>query len=94
MMSMWLMLKASKAEQVALRARLEAVKQANQISQLTIQTLQSDQVHMNQLLVQRVQTEQQTQRQLNEQVAELTQKMANIECHVPSDVTDSLREPY
>lgn len=94
MVSMWLMLKASKAEQVALHARLENAKQANTTSQLTIATLRTDQAQMNQLFVSRAQAEQQTKRQLDEQMETFKKKMANIQCHIPDDVTDSLREPY
>ena len=92
--SMWLMLKVGKAEQVALHARLENAQHANTTSQLTIATLRTDQAQMNQLFVSRAQAEQQTKRQLDEQMEAFKKKMANIQCYIPDDVTDSLREPY
>lgn len=94
MASMWLILKASKAEQAALRARLDAAKQANQTSQATIETLKHDQQYLNQLLVSRAQKNQQDRRQLNEQIDQLEQQMANVECDIPAAVTERLREPY
>ncbi|HCE3202123.1 TPA: hypothetical protein NG572_001297 [Vibrio parahaemolyticus] len=92
--TLWLALKASHAEQALLATELESANRANVASQRTIQILEQDQAAMNQLLVQRAKTKQQTRRQLNEQVAELTQKMANTECDIPDDVTGRLREPY
>lgn len=94
MTSMWLLLKASKAEQAALRARLDAAKAANQTSELTINTLQHDQEYLNELLVSRAQKQQQDKRQLDEQISELESQLENVECRIPDSVTQRLQQPY
>ena len=94
MTSMWLLLKASKAEQAALTARLDAAKAANQTSELTINTLRHDQQFMNDLLVSRARKQQQDKRQLHEQISELESELENVECHIPIGVTERLQQPY
>lgn len=94
MVSMWLLLKASKAEQAALRARFDALKAVNQTSELTINTLRHDQEYMNTLLVSRTQKQQQDKRQLDEQISELESQLENMECHIPDSVTQRLQQPY
>ncbi|CAH8187783.1 hypothetical protein VAEKB19_1180001 [Vibrio aestuarianus] len=36
----------------------------------------------------------QTEEKLNEDMEALKAKLANVQCSIPSDVTDRLREPY
>ena len=91
---MWLVLKASNAENTNLSQQLKAEQEANAVNQLTISSLKHDQTYMNDLLVQRKRAEQQGKRKLHEQMEQLEKQMANTECHIPADVTNSLRQPY
>lgn len=97
MMSMWLMLKANKSEQAALRARLDNALSTNQVNQATIETLTQENSDANQLLVKRAQQHSTIEEQLNEDIETLRGQLAGNECYQkpwPSDVANRLREPY
>ncbi|MEZ9564820.1 hypothetical protein AB4226_06580 [Vibrio artabrorum] len=97
MVSMWLMLKASKSEQAALRARLDNALSINQVSQATIETLTQENSDANQLLVDRAKLHSTIEEQLNEDIEMLRGELADDECYQkpwPSDVVNRLREPY
>lgn len=97
MVSMWLMLKASKAEQLALSARLKNALSANQVSQATIDTLSDENSQINLLLVERTRKHNKVEGKLNADIKTLRTELANYECYQqpwPSDVIDRLREPY
>lgn len=97
MVSMWLMLKASKSEQVALRARLDNALSTNQVSQATIETLTQENSDANQLLVDRTRLHSTIEGKLNEDIEMLRRQLADDECYQkpwPSDVANRLREPY
>ncbi|WP_143699682.1 hypothetical protein [Vibrio sp. ES.051] len=97
MTSMWLMLKASKAEQVALSARLDTALSTNQVNQVTIETLTEENHDSNQILVERARQHSMIGEQLNEDIETLRHQLADDECYQkpwPSDVTDRLRQPY
>ncbi|CDT98557.1 conserved exported hypothetical protein [Vibrio coralliirubri] len=97
MTSMWLMLKASKAEQAALRARLDTALSVNQVSQATIETLTQESSAANQLLVDRARLHSSIEEQLNDDIETLRGQLADNACYQkpwPSPVTDRLRQPY
>lgn len=97
MVSMWLMLKASKAEQMALNGRLENALSANQVSQASINTLTDEKNQVNQLLVDRARKYNKVEGKLNADIKTLRTELAGYECYQqpwPSDVIDRLREPY
>ncbi len=97
MVSMWLMLKASKSEQAALRARLDNALSTNQVSQASIDTLTQENSDANQLLVKRARQHSTIEEQLNEDIEMLRGQLVGNECYQkpwPSDVANRLREPY
>ena len=93
-MSMWIQLKAQRAEIVMLSERA-ATARANYHMQRTInQQISDDREHMSQLLTQRAQRNAQEKESLRNEITQLEQKMADSRCIIPADATERLREPY
>ncbi|CAH8216807.1 conserved hypothetical protein [Vibrio aestuarianus] len=91
---LWLKLDASQIKQTALSEKLAQAQAANQSNLETIVLLKGEAEQANQLLVQRKRQQIQTEEKLNEDMEALKAKLANVQCSIPSDVTDRLREPY
>jgi hypothetical protein len=91
---LWLTLDASQLEQTMLNEQLSQARADNQTNLTAIELLKGDAEQANQLLVQRKRDQKQAEEKLNADMATLKAKLAGIECHIPSDVTDRLREPY
>ncbi|WP_456297309.1 hypothetical protein M1D72_14130 [Vibrio sp. AK197] len=97
MVSMWLMLKASRAEQMALRARLEKALVTNQVSKTTIDALTKQSEAANRLLVERARAQSEKEAKLNDDIQHLRDRLNDEPCYQkpwPRDVTERLREPY
>lgn len=93
-MSMWIQLKAQRAEIVMLSERA-ATARVNYHMQRTInQSISDDREHMSQLLTQRAQRNAQEKESLRNEITQLERKMADSRCIIPVDVTERLREPY
>lgn len=91
---LWLKLDASQLKQTALSEKLSQAQADNQSNLATIATLEGEAEQTNKLLVQRKRQQIQAEEKLNADMATLKAQLANVECHIPSAVTDRLREPY
>ncbi|OXX22065.1 hypothetical protein [Vibrio sp. V08_P9A1T1] len=91
---LWLKLDASQIKQKALNEQLTKAQADNQSNLKTIGILKGEAEQTNQLLVQRKRQQIQAEEKLNADMATLKAQLANVECHIPSTVTDRLREPY
>lgn len=91
---LWLKLDASQLKQVALAEKLNRAKADNVTNLSVINTLQSDADKTNQLFVRRKQEQIEAEGKLNAEMDKLKKEMESIDCHIPADVTERLREPY
>ncbi|HGS4466442.1 TPA: hypothetical protein ACMDOB_003099 [Vibrio metschnikovii] len=93
-MSMWIQLKAQRAEIIMLSERA-AIARANFHVQRTInQQISDDRERMSQLLTERAQRNAQEKESLRNEITQLRDEMAGSRCVVPPTVTERLREPY
>lgn len=91
---LWLKLDASQIKQAALNEQLTKAQADNQSNLTTIEILKGESEQANNLLVQRQREHIAAEGKLNADMATLKAQLANVECHIPSAVTDRLREPY
>ncbi|EKO3688211.1 hypothetical protein P0F07_003045 [Vibrio metschnikovii] len=94
LVSMWIQLKAQRAEIIMLSERA-AIARANFHVQRTInQQISDDRERMSQLLTERAQRNAQEKESLRNEITQLRDEMAGSRCVVPPTVTERLREPY
>ncbi|PMJ92861.1 hypothetical protein [Vibrio sp. 10N.261.55.A7] len=91
---LWMKLETSDAKRETAEHKLASALTANLVSQTTIETLTTDNEAMNRLLVNRERQSQQAKKVLQDEIEQLQQQMENIECDIPIDVTERLRQPY
>jgi preprotein translocase subunit YajC len=94
MVVLWGLLQRSETKQIKLKSALEKAVSDNQANLAAIATLNNEAAAANRLLVARQRTQQQQRQELTDEIASLREKMAKIECAIPSDVTERLRRPY
>jgi hypothetical protein len=92
--ALWLTLDASRSSQFVLNEKLKRANEHNAANIIAIETLTDSAERANQLLVTRRQQQLKEQGKLDDDIAELKRQLENVECHIPSSVTDRLREPY
>ncbi|MUK91570.1 hypothetical protein GNP80_03775 [Aliivibrio fischeri] len=91
---LWLKLEASELEQTVLSNKLSKAAADNSTNLETIEILKGEAASANQLLVKRKQQQIEAEGKLNAEMEKLKQQMATIKCHVPTHVTERLRESY
>ena len=87
-------LKASNADKTRLNEKLNQAKEDNQSNLKTIATLSQDNAEANQILVDRQRQHQLERGRLNADMEQFRKAMEGVECVVPRDITERLREPY
>ncbi|MDC0611893.1 hypothetical protein OAP63_14270 [Vibrio sp.] len=91
---LWLSLDISKTKRLSLQDDLQQAQADNQSNLITIATLKNDAQANNELLVKRQREQIEHEQTLNTEIDELKARLSTIQCVIPGDVTQRLREPY
>ncbi|WP_295894128.1 hypothetical protein [uncultured Vibrio sp.] len=91
---MWMLVQSSNAQLETAELKLASALSANQVSQATIETLTFDNEYINRLLIDRKRKSIEAKKGLRDEIEGLQQQMQNIECSIPTDVTERLQQHY